>query len=190
MTWISKNNYLTLEEMQNNAKLVWEYFHAKGWTINAVSAMLGNMQSESNINPGIWENLTVDPLNGYGLVQWTPSTKYIEWAGGGYESGYKQCERIQYEADNGIQWFRNPQAPIVEPPLTFKEFTTSTLEVEVLANYFLWYYEHPTETIQGNRGKQAKNWYDFIIRELGVPVTPKKTKSMPLYMMIRPSELW
>ena len=55
--------------MQNNAVLLWSYFKAQGWTLNAVAAMLGNMQSESTINPGIWEGL--DPfVGGYGLVQW------------------------------------------------------------------------------------------------------------------------
>ena len=70
--------------MQNNAVLLWSYFKAQGWTLNAVAAMLGNMQSESTINPGIWEGL--DPfVGGYGLVQWTPYTKYSDWAGSGWE---------------------------------------------------------------------------------------------------------
>ena len=85
-----------LEEMQNNAVLIWNYFKSQGWTLNSVAAMLGNMQSESTINPGIWENL--DPIisNGYGLVQWTPSTKYSEWAGDGWEDNGLKSVSVLY----------------------------------------------------------------------------------------------
>lgn len=170
--WISKNAYLTQSEMENNARMVWNYFGSRGWSLNAVSAMLGNMETESTINPGIWESLESDydayfdahgRYPGYGLVQWTPFTKYSEWAGAGWQdNGNKECERILYEVDKGEQWFQNPNAPIVNPPITFKEFTTSLLDVEILANYFLWYYEHPAVTEQPARGEQAIKWYNFL----------------------------
>lgn len=184
MGWIGRNGYLTESEMKNNASLIWDFFGSKGWTAEAVSAMLGNMESESGINPNIWENLTVDYEKGYGLVQWTPATKYIEWGGLYYEDGYRQCERIQYEVENGLQWFSNANAPIVEPPLTFKEFTKSTESVATLANYFLWYYEHPKVTIQENRASQAEVWYKYLTgRE---PISPStKVKKMPVWMMCR-----
>ena len=160
--WISKNAYLTQSEMEHNATLVWRYFGSRGWTIEAVSAMLGNMQTESTINPGIWESLIVNG-GGYGLVQWTPYTKYSEWAGQGWQNnGTKECERIEYEKDNGLQWFRNPSVTPSDPPISFKEFSTSTLDVGTLANYFLWYYEHPSEPIQPNRAEQAEKWYKFL----------------------------
>ena len=73
MAWISGNRYLSLSEMQNNVDIIHYFFRSAGWTDNAIAAMLGNMQSESTINPGIWEGL--DPYaGGYGLVQWTPYT--------------------------------------------------------------------------------------------------------------------
>lgn len=37
--------------MQVNARYIWAYLQAKGWTLNAVAGVLGNMQSESSINP-------------------------------------------------------------------------------------------------------------------------------------------
>lgn len=196
MAWITGNRYLSQSEMENNAKEVYNYFIKAGWTINAISAMLGNMESESNINPGIWEGLTVDTSRGYGLVQWTPSTKYTDWAGEGYENGNKQCERIQYEVDNGLQWFENPKAPIVDPPITFKEFSTSTLDVATLANYFLWYYEHPAVTDQPIRATQAQEWLTFLrgVHPVDPPVDPpivppnptKHKLKMPIWMMCRP----
>lgn len=53
MAWISKNDYLSMEEMENNAKEFHRYFIAQGWTPNAIAGMLGNVQTESFINPGI-----------------------------------------------------------------------------------------------------------------------------------------
>lgn len=160
--WIAKNAYLTENEMKHNAKLVWQFFGSRGWSLNAVCAMLGNMETESTINPGIWESL-IEDSGGYGLVQWTPYTKYSEWAGTGWaNNGNKQCKRIIYEKDNGLQWFKNTAVTPVNPPITFAQFSTSTLPVETLANYFLWYYEHPGEPNQPNRAKQAKKWYDYL----------------------------
>ena len=162
MAWAGGNRFLSQSEMENNAIIIWGYFKACGWTLNAVAAMLGNMQTESTINPNIWEGLNVNTSRGYGLVQWTPATKLISWAGASYIQGNRQCDRILYESINGLQWFRNPNAPIVDPPITFLEFSTSDLSVEELANYFLWYYEHPAETIQPNRATQAAAWYEFL----------------------------
>lgn len=42
---------LTLEQEKINATYIWNALQAQGWTLNAVAGMLGNMQSESAINP-------------------------------------------------------------------------------------------------------------------------------------------
>lgn len=181
--WIAKNAYLTESEMKHNAKLVWQFFSARGWSINAVSAMLGNMETESTINPGIWESLIANG-RGYGLVQWTPYTKYSEWAGTGWENnGNKECERIIYEKDNGLQWFSNPAVSPSTPPISFAEFSTSELPVATLANYFLWYYEHPGDPNQPKRAEQAVKWYNYLSTlEPGspddpIPIRTRKTKN-------------
>lgn len=44
---ISNNKYLTQGEMESNAKEIYTYLSDKGWTINAISGLLGNMQRES-----------------------------------------------------------------------------------------------------------------------------------------------
>ena len=186
MAWSGGNRYLTRAEMEGNAWEIHDYFISQGATLNAVCAMLGNMETESGINPGIWESL-IEYGGGYGLVQWTPYTKYSEWAGEGWENnGQRECERIIYEALHGIQWFSNPNAPIVDPPFSFTEFLTSDLPPATLADYFLWYYEHPAETIQPVRGEQANAWYTFLTGETPPqPPTPSNRRKMPLYMMIR-----
>lgn len=45
------SNTLTKSQMEINATYIWSYLQSKGWTKNAVAGMLGNMQSESAINP-------------------------------------------------------------------------------------------------------------------------------------------
>ncbi len=42
---------LTMEQMEVNARYIWAYLQTQGWTLNAVAGILGNMQSESSINP-------------------------------------------------------------------------------------------------------------------------------------------
>lgn len=102
-----KNSYdISLEEMKPNAQYIWQYFGQRGWTMNAVAGMLGNIQQESKMSPCVWEDLingsTIDQntgkhtLNtsvlsnfhgGYGLTQWTPYTKYIAWCNNGSKIG-------------------------------------------------------------------------------------------------------
>lgn len=168
MAWITTNAFLSQSEMENNClELCRNLIGTFGWTENAVAAMAGNMQTESSINPGIWENLDAYNYdNGFGLVQWTPATKYIQWAGANWLNGDRECERIKYEVDNGIQWFSNPEAYLIgypyDPPMSFSQFVMSTDEPGYLGMCFLLYYEHPGEVRQWNRATQARDWYTFI----------------------------
>lgn len=177
MTWIIKNAFLTQDEMDNNAFEVYRYFSARGWTLNAIAGMLGNMQTESTINPGIWQDLTIDASMGYGLVQWTPSTKYTEWAtSNGLETanGDSQCARIIYELENNLQWIATD-----EYPFSFVEFSTSDREPSYLADAFLKCYERPAEPEQPIRGTQANYYYELLSGEepgVIVPTTSKRKK--------------
>lgn len=165
MSWIAKNEYLTQTEMENNAKLVWDYFGSRGWSLSAVAAMLGNMQTESNINPGIWESL-VEYGGGYGLVQWTPYTKYSEWAGSNWQNnGNKECARIFYELNNGLQWISTDLYP-----LSFAEFSKSGNTPEYLAEAFLYNYERPAVQPQPVRETQARAWYNFLDGKTPAPI--------------------
>lgn len=180
--WITGNRYLDRSEMDNNAIKFYYTMTRLGASYNAILGMLANIQDESTINPGIWEGL--EPYGGgYGLVQWTPYTKYSEWAGTSWENnGQKECERIKYEADNGLQWFSNPAAPDhgypVDPPITFSNFFTSSLEPKVLADYWLLYYEHPGEQYIADRiaGHQARVDYYNQLLGGGGPVPALKAK--------------
>lgn len=156
------------EQMSVNAKYIYKYLSAKGWTKESVAALLGNMQAESSINPGRWQSDRVggdSSGHGYGLVQWTPYTKYTEWCS---EKGFNDFSemdsnlaRIVYEVENNIQWIATSNYP----GMTFKDFSTSTRDVDYLAVAFLLCYERPADqstSVQTYRSLLANNWYTVL----------------------------
>ena len=158
MPWITGNRYLSMTEMQNNADIMYAFFTEHGWTVNAISAMFGNMQTESTLNPGIWQGL--DPfVGGYGLVQWTPATKYIDWLLPGSDASTmdNNISRILYELENNLQWISTEQYP-----MSFEEFTTSTGRPEDLASVFLCNYERAGVSAENERRENALNWYLYL----------------------------
>lgn len=172
MTWIAPENSraLTLEEQQSNALEIYTYFSAQGWTINAICGMLGNMQSESAINPRRWQNDTPwgNPEGqGFGLTQWTPYTKITEWlaqsgidpdTGSASALGQSECERIQWEVDNDQQWIGVGDYA----SWSFLDYTRSTESVIILADAFIKCYERPSDPDQPQRGIQATYWFTYL----------------------------
>lgn len=188
--WISDNRYLSNDEIDNNAIKFYYTMTRLGCSYNAILGMLANLRAESNVNPGIWESL-IPYGGGYGLVQWTPYTKYSEWAGSGWQNnGQKECERIIYEAQNGLQWFGNPSAGDIgyptNPPITLAEYLTSNISPTVLADYWTLYYEHPREDLLPQRQRdniEYVNYFNELLNGGGpVPPTPTPTtKSKSIY---------
>ena len=176
MPWITGNRYLSMTEMKNNADIMYSFFTDHGWTVNAIAAMFGNMQTESTLNPGIWEDL--DPFGGgYGLVQWTPYTNYSDWAGDGWQdNGQKEMERIIYELDNHLQWISTSLYP-----MSFQEFITSEKPPAYLAQAFLYNYERPAVKPQPARSRQAEYWYEYL--EGHPPV-----KQIPIWLLFKLKE--
>lgn len=167
---------LNTGEMEVNATYIRDYLMASGWTLNSICGMLGNMQVESSINPGRWQNDVVAPVDptgvGYGLVQWTPYTNYTNWA---TSSGYSDpsvmdanLARIEYELANNLQWI-----PTIEYPMTFQQFKESTADADILAMIFLANYERPADPNQPIRGEYALNWYNYLGGIIG---SSKKSK--------------
>lgn len=158
----SRNGFLSLSEMTVNAQFILDYLGSRGWTKNAICGMLGNMQTESTINPGIWQSLNEGNMSGgYGLVQWTPASKYIDWANANgltYGEMTSQLARIEYEVANNIQW-----GMTVDYPISFQAFKTSSETPEYLAQAFLRNYERPADQNQPNRSTQARYWFDTLV---------------------------
>ena len=161
-TWIKGNRYLSTAEMQNNATCIFNYLFPKGWTKNAIAGMLGNMESESTINPAIWQGLTEGSGGGggYGLVQWTPWTNYTDWAdSNGYEwdDGNAQLKWIDEVTVSFGQWIQTDLYPI-----SFAQFKTSIDTPENLASAFLKNFERAGVEVEEERRTQARYWYSFI----------------------------
>lgn len=200
MGWIGGNRYLSQTEQDNNAYLVYDYLSSIGFTHNSICAILGNMVQESTINPNIWEGLVSgDRSRGYGLCQWTPMTKLINYLanlGNPYwDNGYNQLYMLAYD---NTQWGNsgNPNAPSVTPPFAWSDFKNSTLDVETLTAYFMYYWEKPSYNEEINRLPYRKNRANYYNNLFGgytppapptppTPYPPFKRKKMPLYMMLR-----
>ena len=185
--WIKGNRYLSTGEMQNNAQIIFNALLLKGWTKNAIAGMLGNVQKESTINPGIWQNLTPNPSLGWGLVQWTPSTNYTNWASAnGYanDDGDGQLVWIDSVTVSAGQWI-----PTTKYPETFAEFKASTQTPEYLADCFLKNFERPKEINQPDRQQYARYWFDWWEGSPVPPPNPKPErdwkKSMPIWFALK-----
>lgn len=174
MAWISKNEYLSESEMKNNAEIVNTYLSNKGWTKNAIAALLGNMQSESTINPGIWQSLNEGNMSGgFGLVQWTPATNFTDWAdtnGYSWTDGNAQLKWIDEETTNFGQWISTDTYPV-----TFEEFKTSSETPETLASAFLKNFERAGVEVESERRSNATFWYEYITNTITPPITPSGT---------------
>ncbi len=171
MDWIYGNRYLSENEMQNNALIITDYLLTKKWSHNAIAALLGNMESESTINPGIWQSLdSSNTSGGFGLVQWTPSTNYTQWAldnGYAIDDGYGQLKWIDEETVSFGQWIKTD-----DYMFSFALFKTSTEEPEYLASAFLKNFERAGVEVEEQRRTNARKWYNFIKGKQ--PVTPEE----------------
>ena len=155
LQWITtEDTWLTESQSLNNAQLVANYMIGLGWRKDAISALCGNMRHESSINPNIWEFGYGHSLDrGYGLVQWTPASKYINWAtaeGLDYSLGTSQLARIEYEQEQNIQWIANGHAKRYglsdKYDISFYQFRVNTFlySLDELTEAFMWNYEGPT----------------------------------------------
>lgn len=162
--YYSGNYYLSMPQMQTNATYIYGYLNAEGWSINAIAGLLGNTQTESTHNPGIWQSLKQNPNLGYSLTQWTPSTKYTNWcSANGLTPSYMQSalKRILYEVEHpSEQWVVHSSYP-----LTFPEFVVSDDSPYYLGMTFLNNYEMPGNLNQPARGRQAEYWYTYLSGE-------------------------
>ena len=143
MAWISEyQRWLSESESLQNAQLVANHLIKQGWTKESISALCGNMRHESSINPDMYEygyNWSED--RGYGLVQWTPRSKYWNWAESRNlppRNGDSQLDRIDYEVEQNIQWISTPNYPE-----TYAQFRASTKSMDYLVPAFTWNYERP-----------------------------------------------
>jgi hypothetical protein len=141
------------------AREVWNTLKRWDCSDGAIAGILGNMQAESALIADRWQSDDVGNMSGgYGLVQWTPASSYIDWAkaqGRDYKTVSTQCARIKYEADHGLQFFKTGT--------TFWNWLRSDGTPEQKADDFIRCYERPQslDTLPERQGF-AGNWYDQL----------------------------
>lgn len=158
----NESSSLSNSQMKVNAQYITKFFVLNGWTLNAIAGILGNMQAESSLNPGRWQSENVNNLSGgYGLVQWTPASKYINWCNVEGFSDPSEMDnnlnRILYEMNANEQWIATS-----EYNFSFKEFSKSTKSAEYLASAFLKCYERAGVEVEETRRNNAREWYEYI----------------------------
>lgn len=180
----SSKDVLTWSQMQSNAKYFYNYcnFNYPNWTLNAISAILGNIQSEGIMNPSQWEyGYGMSLQYGYGLVQWTPATKYLNWCD---ENSYQRTAiisailRLEYERSTGIQYYATSKYNF-----SFTSYLTDeTRTVDTLARAWLYNYERPLDPAasEETRVSNAETWYKFLSGSEPEPPTPPEPPLPPL----------
>lgn len=188
-------------QSETNAKYIYRYFLDKGWTINAIAALLGNMSHESALNPGRIQGEVVpkgDLLRfwgGIGLVQWTkssptkrnpdPVNAYINWL---QHSPWRSQDytlmnnNLDMIHECGASQWLNVRGNY----FSFNEFIHSTLSVGYLTRAFMCCFERPanqSETKQSARAESGVNWYYFLMsvppKYTNVVVTSKPPENSP-----------
>lgn len=178
--WIYKDDYLTQEEMENNATIAAGYYKGLGINDVAIAAILGNMQAESTISPIRGEV----GGTGFGLVGWTPKSTLIaqcNLAGlSPPEDGDVQIEVVRqgilgmnginvwYSSEAFISKFYNSGATPDMIGITGEEFLSNArnFSVDKMAIVFMACYERPSYDPETNhyrdRMTYAYNWLEFI----------------------------
>lgn len=190
MAWVvieGTGKYLTKAQMKNNAVEFNAYFTGK-YTLESICGMLGNIQRESTLNPGIKQTASVS--SGWGLIQWTPSsnlTHYANAQGKDWKDGKLQCQLINAEVLEGYggQWI-----PTKSYPYSGLEFS-QLADVEEAVKAYCFERERAGVVALDERIQNGKNWFEYLS---GTPLpptpppptpTPSTKSHLPIYMMMR-----
>lgn len=174
----NQSEVLTAEQKDANALYIRDYCADKypDWTANAIAAMCGNFAHEGVMNPAQWQyGMDKSPDSGYGIGQWTPSTKILDFlASEGYPSYSMpgEIERIAWEAANNQQWISTSSYP-----MSMEEFLVSEDAPAELASAWLYDWERPGDpgATEGLRQADADYYYELFGGT--PPKPPKKSKS-------------
>lgn len=203
--WTNQNpiqaGLFTQADQQVNAREIWGYFQPRGWKLEAVAGMLGNMELESYINPAQWqlgssiENPNPSNQDGYGLVQWTPWQNYPNapfgsWsAGANWRTDYlKELDRIQWEMEYDSLYPNQGQWIAVSgwSYITFEQYAkTAVLTPQQAAMCFYASYERGTST--AGRAAAAANWYNYLNQYGPLPPTGGR---LPIWLLFKLKERW
>lgn len=188
----------TSNEAKENAVEIYNILSAKGWTLNAISGVIGNIGWEGGYNPWRWQSddvishLDLPSINyqsghAYGLFQFDPAGSYINNTTAQSYSGFGPNFNDQFGSlrDGNAQVLlvsNNGTGGYIQTasyPLSFQQYQQSNATPEYLA--LAWFYNfergvgHETD-----RQNEARYWYDLL------PSIISKTKKFKwIYYMKR-----
>ena len=186
-------------EAFENAICTYNLLTSLGWTVNAVSAIYGNIEAEGGYNPWRWEGDYVpsaygSKYHGYGFCQFTPATKYIDdpaaQANTGYGPNYSDQQGNVFDGDSQLRFINDYADYFINPgynyPIGYDQFKTDgTLSPEYLAKCWLHNYERPpnqSEAVENYRASVARYWYDILIEyDPSTPIPPEPGPLPPQY---------
>lgn len=174
------NKNLTNAQMQENAKYLAQLMTNRGWSLNAICAVLGNWQSECRLNPNDpeYSGYPSNSGGGFGLPQWTPwYRKYGVWCKNNGIANIatddnpaadftNQLNYHDYECINGYITANGQNSPTWLNrggySYTWSAFKIATDDVQEMAKAYYWQYERSGAGTPGNRPAQALAWYQFL----------------------------
>ena len=191
-------------EAFENACMVYFFLYDRGWTLNAVAGLLGNIGYEGAYNPWRWESDNVlastdtaamqdTTQHGYGLVQFTPSAKYAldaaAQAYSGFGVNFSDVTGSINDGDAQLQYIDEQPGYQSTPafPMTYAQYKGSNDPPETCAEIWLYNYErpgNPAATVDG-RKREARYWYDAL---QGIAPIPKTRRRMPIMFYLKRRE--
>lgn len=85
-------------EWHENMLEIYGMLNSSGWTLEAVCGMCGGCIMESGMNPWRWQEDHVNTNAGYGLVQFTPASGYINLSGYPYHAPNMSTTEVSFGA--------------------------------------------------------------------------------------------
>lgn len=170
-------------EAQDNAVMIYNALMVRGWGINAVAGLLGNIGWESGYNPWMWEGGTsgdsrinstdtaalLDYSHGYGLVRFTPSGDYclspVAQALPDFGVNYLDIPGNPNDGTAQMQFLDDTHAAryrsTTDYPETYDEYISSTKDADYLAAAWFYNYERDTGSIT-QRQADALYWQRIL----------------------------
>jgi len=170
-------NGLSEEQKIVNAEFIFDYLFDLGWSIQAIAAVLGNIERESQLNPATYQG-NVRDFNkrlGYGLFQWTPQREFLkDEAGRDYYDKMAQenphllileqldffitTRRDRWYSDLAVRGYEAPYA------MNFSDFIKSTTCPRELAVIFQTHYLRSSNSAEGRiiRTDNAEKWFEYF----------------------------
>lgn len=167
-------------EAYENAMEIYGILSARGWTVNAVCGVLGNMGAESGYNPWRWQSDSIGASTGspwtnkgYGLVQFTPASKYINNATDLTGYGPNFSDKTGLVTDGQAQMiYVDEHADYYKTaryPLTYEQFKSSTENAGYLAKVWLYNYERPADPASTANARAENGDYWFSVLDGSTP---------------------